>query len=313
MQALPKAIGIVVLNFCLLQMVPGDAADVMAAESGAATTETMAQLRARFGLDQTMFGQLTSYLGNLAHLSLGTSSRYQAPVAELIAARLPNTLLLMLTALAIAIVAGTAIGVVMSVWSGRWFDHALSVGVLLLYSMPGFWVGLMAVVAFSVLLGWFPSGGAQTLGASLAGLAWWQDRATHLVLPALALSTFFVAIYARLTRAAMLEVSRQDFVRTAAAKGLGPMAIQLRHVLRNALIPITTVAGLHLGHLLGGSVVIEAVFGWPGMGSLAMEAVLARDYAVLLGVLLLASLVVIAANALIDLLHACIDPRIEAR
>lgn len=312
-QALPTMVGIVVLNFCLLQLVPGDAADVMAAEAGAATAESMAQWRANFGLDQPLLTQLAGYLNKLAHLDLGQSSRYRAPVAELIAARLPSTLLLMCVALGIAVVVGTAIGVAMSVWPGTWWDHALSVGVLFLYSMPGFWVGLMAVVVFSVQLGWFPSGGSHTLGADLQGLAQWQDRLAHLALPALALSTFFVAIYARLTRASMLEVSRQDFVRTATAKGLAPLAVQLRHVLRNALIPVTTMAGLHLSHLLGGSVVIETVFGWPGMGTLAMEAVLARDFPVLLGVLLLASLVVIVANALIDLLHAWLDPRIEAR
>lgn len=312
LHALPTMVGIVILNFCLLQMVPGDAADVVAAESGAATAETMAQLRARFGLDRSLPAQLFAYLDNLAHFSLGQSSRYRAPVVDLIAARLPTTLLLMCVALGLAVALGTAAGVAMSVWAGKWVDHTLAVGVLLLYSMPGFWVGLMAVVVFSVHLGWFPSGGSQTLGAGLQGLAWWQDRLAHLALPALALSTFFVAIYARLTRASMLEVSRLDFVRTAAAKGLSPLSIQVRHVLRNALIPVTTMAGLHLSHLLGGSVVIETVFGWHGMGTLATEAVLARDYPVLLGVLLLASLVVIVANALIDLLHAWLDPRIEA-
>ena len=309
-QALPTAIGIVILNFCLLQLVPGDAVDVLAAEAGSATAETMAQLRASLGLDQSFVAQLGRYLWRLAHLDLGQSTRYHAPVAELIAARLPGTLLLMLVALCIAVTAGVAAGVVMAVWAGRWPDRLLAIAAMLLHAMPGFWVGLMMVVVFSVQLGWFPSGGNATLGADLDGLAWWRDRALHLALPAISLSTFFVSIYARLTRAAMLEVSRQDFVRTATAKGLSPLAVQLRHVLRNALIPVTTLIGLHLGNLLGGAVVIETVFGWPGMGSLALEAMLSRDYPVLLGVLLLGSLVVIAANALIDLLHAWLDPRI---
>jgi peptide/nickel transport system permease protein len=310
-QALPTAIGIVILNFCLLQLVPGDAVDVLAAEAGSATAETMAQLRSSLGLDQSFFAQLGQYLWRLAHFDLGQSSRYHAPVAELILSRLPGTLLLMVVALAIAVVVGVACGVLMSIWAGRWPDQLLSVAAMLLHAMPGFWVALMIVVIFSVQLGWFPSGGHATLGADLQGLAWWRDRALHLTLPALSLSTFFVSIYARLTRAAMLEVNRQDFVRTATAKGLSPLAIQLRHVLRNALIPVTTVMGLHLGNLLGGSVVIETVFGWPGMGSLALEAMLARDYPVLLGVLLLGSFVVIAANALVDLLHAWLDPRIQ--
>jgi peptide/nickel transport system permease protein len=186
----------------------------------------------------------------------------------------------------------------------------LSVVVLLLYSMPGFWVGLMAVVLFSVKLGWLPNDGNETIGANLTGFAFIADRLVHLILPALALASFFVAVYARLVRTSMLEVQRQDFMRTAHAKGLNPLLIQLRHALRNALIPVTTVAGMHLGNLLGGAVVVETLFGWPGMGRLALEAVLARDFSVLLGVLLLSSLLVIIANVLIDLLHAWLDPRI---
>lgn len=308
--ALPTMLGIVILNFLLLQLVPGDAADVLAAESGGATAEAMGEWRARFGLDRGVAAQLGGYLLRLAQLDLGRSLRYQAPVAELIFSRLPGTLALMFTALAFALAVGLAAGMLMAVHAGRWPDRLLSALVLVLYSMPGFWVGLMAVVGFSVHLGWFPSGGSFSAGADLQGWAAWRDRAWHLVLPALALSTFFMAIYARLTRAAMLEVGRLDFVRTARAKGLGALAVQVRHVLRNALIPITTVAGLHMGNMLGGAVVVETVFGWPGMGSLALEAVVARDFPLLLGVLLLASLVVIVANGLVDLLHGWLDPRI---
>jgi len=168
------------------------------------------------------------------------------------------------------------------------------------------------VVLFSVKLGWLPSDSNMTVGANFTGWAMIADRAAHLVLPALALASFFVAVYARLTRASMLEVQRQDFMRTAEAKGLHPFFIQLRHALRNALIPVTTVAGMHLGNLLGGAVVIETLFSWPGMGRLALEAVLARDFSVLLGVLLLSSFLVILANMVIDLLHAWLDPRIGA-
>jgi peptide/nickel transport system permease protein len=170
----------------------------------------------------------------------------------------------------------------------------------------------MAIVLFSVKLGWLPSDGSMTVGASLTGFALVWDRLDHLILPALALASFFIAVYARLVRASMLEVQRQDFMRTAHAKGLHPFSVQLRHALRNALIPVTTVAGMHLGNLLGGAVVIESLFGWPGMGRLALEAVLARDFSVLLGVLLLSSLLVIVANMAIDLLHAWLDPRIGA-
>lgn len=306
----PTVLGIIVLDFLLLQLMPGDAADVIAAESGTATAETMAALRERFGLDKSVFTQLVNFLGHLVTFDLGFSPRYNMPVLDMIMTRLPSTLLLMVTALSLALLIGIVLGSVMAAWAGRWPDRVLSVVVLLFYSMPGFWVGLMAVVLFSVKLGWLPSDSNMTIGANYTGWAMIADRASHLVLPALALASFFVAVYARLTRASMLEVQRQDFMRTAQAKGLHPFFIQLRHALRNALIPVTTVAGMHLGNLLGGAVVIETLFGWPGMGRLALEAVLARDFSVLLGVLLLSSFLVILANMVIDLLHAWLDPRI---
>ena len=310
--AVPTVLGIIVLDFLLLQLMPGDAADVIASESGVATAESMAMLRQHFGLDQPVLTQLMNFLGHLAQFDLGFSPRYNMPVVDLILQRLPGTLMLMVTALAFALIIGIVVGSVMAAWAGRWPDRILSVVVLLFYSMPGFWVGLMAIVLFSVKLGWLPSDGDMTVGAGLTGWALIADRLRHLVLPALALASFFVAVYARLTRASMLEVQRQDFMRTAQAKGLHPFLIQLRHALRNALVPVTTVAGMHLGNLLGGAVVVETLFGWPGMGRLALEAVLARDFSTLLGVLLLSSFLVIVANMLIDLLHAWLDPRIEA-
>jgi peptide/nickel transport system permease protein len=303
-------LGIIVLDFLFLQLMPGDAADVMATEAGSATEESMAALRHQFGLDQPVLTQLLNFLNHLAHGSLGFSPRFNTTVLDLILQRLPGTLLLMVTALSFALLIGIVLGSVMAAWAGKWPDRLLSVVVLLLYSMPGFWVGLMAVVLFSVKLGWLPNDGNETIGANLTGFAFIGDRLAHLVLPALALASFFVAVYARLVRTSMLEVQRQDFMRTAHAKGLNPFLIQLRHALRNALIPVTTVAGMHLGNLLGGAVVVETLFGWPGMGRLALEAVLARDFSVLLGVLLLSSLLVIIANIAIDLLHAWLDPRI---
>lgn len=308
----PTMLGIIVIDFLFLQLMPGDAADVMATEAGAATAETVAALRHQFGIDQPVLTQLLNFLGHLAHFDLGYSPRFNTSVLDLILQRLPNTLLLMVTALSFALLLGIVLGSIMAAWAGKWQDRLLSVVVLLLYSMPGFWVGLMAIVLFSVKLGWLPNDGNETIGVPLTGFAMIADRAAHLVLPALALASFFIAVYARLTRAAMLEVQRQDFMRTARAKGLHPFLIQMRHALRNALVPVTTVAGMHLGNLLGGAVVVETLFGWPGMGRLALEAVLARDFSVLLGVLLLSSLLVIVANVAIDLLHAWLDPRVEA-
>ena len=200
----------------------------------------------------------------------------------------------------------------MAAFAGRWPDRVLQVLALLCYSTPGFWIGLMAIVLFSVKLGWLPGNGSETVGADLDGIPLVLDRLQYLILPAASLSLFFVAVYSRLVRSSLLEVQRLEFMRAAAAKGLHPIALQARHALPNALIPVTTVAGLHLGNLLGGAVVVETVYGWPGMGRLALEAVLGRDYGLLLGVLLLSSLLVIFANAAIDLLHAWLDPRIEA-
>ena len=312
-QALPTIIGIVIVIFLLLQLLPGDAVDVIAAEAGAATQETMERLRAHFGLDVSVAQQLWNYLNNLLHFNLGNSPRHNMPVTTLIGMRVGNTLVLMASALGLAFVMGVFLGAIMAFRAGKWPDRVLSVLVLILYSTPSFWLGLMAIVLFSVKLGWFPTGGSMTIGAGLTGWAYFVDLIRHLTLPAIAMAGFFIAIFSRLTRSSMLEVSRQDFVRTAQAKGVGPIALTLRHVLRNALIPVTTVAGMHFGTLLGGAVVIEVVFSWPGLGRLALESVLARDYSVLMGILFFSSLMVIVMNVLVDLLHAWLDPRIQAR
>jgi peptide/nickel transport system permease protein len=310
-QAVPTIFGIIVLCFLLLQLMPGDVADVLAGESGSATEETLAAIRSRAGLDDPLLVQLGRYLWHVAQFDFGQSTRFGTPVSQLILERLPNTMVLMLTALGLALSLGIVTGSVMAIHAGRWPDRALQVVVLFFYSTPGFWVGLMAIVLFSVHLGWLPSGGSMTIGISPTGFDFLLDRVPYLVLPALAMASFFIAVYARLTRAALLEVLRQDYIRTAVAKGLSPFVILTRHALRNALIPVTTVAGMHLGNLLGGAVVVETVFSWPGMGRLALEAVTGRDFNVLLGVLLLSSMLVIATNVAVDLLHAWIDPRTE--
>lgn len=312
-QAIPTVFGILLLNFLLLRLIPGDAVDVLASESGGATEATLAQWRSHFGLDLGLGQQLLAYLSHLAHLDLGLSPRFNLPVSQLVFDRLPNTLLLMVSALLLALAIGIAAGVVMASKVGRWPDRALSLTVLLLYSTPGFWIGLMAVVLFSVTLGWLPSDGIETLGLDLHGVDWLLDRVRHAILPVLTLATFYIALYARLTRASMLEVQRQDFVRTAKAKGLHPVRVAVRHVLRNALLPVTTMAGLHFAALLGGAAVTETLFGWPGLGRLTLDAVLSRDYNLLLGILLLSSILVVVVNVAMDLLQAWLDPRVQAQ
>ena len=310
-QALPTVLGVVALNFFLLQLVPGDAADVMAAEAGSATAEMMEQLRQRFGLNLPMLERLWIYLSHLVQFDLGMSPRHNQPVLQLILARMGNTLLLMFSALGVSFVLGVLLGAVMASKVGRWPDRVLSIVALLLYSTPGFWLGLMAIVLFAVQLGWLPPGGHETIGAGYTGWAHVVDVAKYLLMPALVMAGFYIALFGRLTRAAMLEVSRLDHVRTAVAKGLSPRQVVIRHVLRNALIPVTTVAGMQLGALLGGAVVIESVFSWPGLGRLALESVQARDFNVLLGILLLSSLLVIATNLMVDWLHSRLDPRVR--
>jgi len=234
------------------------------------------------------------------------------PVAELIGQRLPGTLLLMITAIVIALTLGIGLGTWMASTAGRWPDRVLSILALLFYSIPGFWIGLMLIVLFSVKLGWLPSGGARSIGANATGLAALVDQLRHMTLPAISLALFYVAIYSRLVRASMLETRTQDYVRTAAAKGLSRWAITFGHMLPNALLPLTTVAGVHFAGLLGGAVIVETVYSLPGMGRLAFESVMSRDFSVLLGVLLLSSFLVIVVNVLVDLLQAALDPRIAA-
>lgn len=304
-------LGIAVINFFLLHLAPGDAAQVLAGEAGAATPEYLAALRKQFGLDQSLPVQFGVYLRNLLSLDLGYSFRQGMPVAELILQRLPATLLLMGTAIGFALVAGSALGIAAARNVGRVADTAISTVALLFYATPVFWTGIMLIVVFSVWLDWLPVGGMVSIEKGYTGLAYLQDLALHLILPAATLGLFFLAVYARLMRAAMIDVQGQDFVRTAVAKGVRPRRIARRHVLRNALLPVVTMLGVQVGSVLGGAILVETVFSWPGLGRLAFEALFQRDLNLLLGILLCSSVVVVIANILIDLLYTVLDPRIE--
>jgi len=302
---------IIVANFLLVHAAPGDPASVMAGEAGAADPQFLAQLRTQFGLDQPLSTQLWVYVSRVAQGDLGVSYRQQRPVASLIAERLSATLLLNGTAFVLAIAGGIALGALAARRVGHAADSLITVLALGFYATPIFWVGLMLVLVFSVWLDWLPSFGMYTVGADFTGFAALADTASYLVLPALTLGLFYMAVYARLTRAAMLEVSSQDFVRTARAKGVPEGGVQRRHVLRNALLPVITFGGIQAGQLIGGSILVETVFAWPGIGRLAFDALLARDYQILLGVFLITSVLVLVFNLLTDLLYAWIDPRVE--
>jgi peptide/nickel transport system permease protein len=305
-------LAIAVTNFLLIHAAPGDPASVIAGESGAADPQFVAQLRAQFGLDQPLYIQLAIYLGHILRGDLGVSFRQGRPVAALILERLPATLLLTGTAFAFAIAAGLTLGALAAQRVGRVADSVITVLALGFYATPLFWVGLMLVLVFSVWLNWLPSFGMNTVGAGYTGWAAVADTARYLVLPALTLGLFYMAVYARLTRASMLEVASQDFVRTARAKGVPEGRILRRHILRNALLPVITFAGIQAGQLIGGSILVETVFAWPGIGRLAFDALLARDYQLLLGVFLCTSVLVVLFNLITDTLYAVIDPRVQA-
>lgn len=302
---------IVVINFLLVRAAPGDPATVMAGEAGAADEQFVQQLREQFGLDRPLHEQLGIYLSDVATGDLGYSYRQQRPVWDLIAERLPATLILTGAAFILALAAGIGLGTLAAMNVGRWSDSAITVLALVSYATPIFWVGLMLILLFSVQLGWLPAFGYETIGAGYTGWERITDIAEHMVLPVITLGLFYMAVYARLTRASILEVRDMDFVKTARAKGLGETRIVLKHVLRNAILPVITFAGIQAGHLVGGSILIETVFAWPGIGRLAFDAVLQRDYQVLLGIFFVTSVLVIVFNILTDLVYSLIDPRIE--
>jgi len=312
LQAVPVILAIVALNFLLLHLAPGDAAQVLAGEAGSASPEYMAQLRERFGLDQPIWISLLVYMKNVLSLDLGFSFRHNMPVLDLILQRLGPTILLMGATLVLSVGAGMALGLLAAARVGGWLDTCISILALISYATPLFWIGLMLIVVFSIKLDWLPTSGMETVAAFHEGWARVADITHHLVLPAVTLSLFYMALYARLTRAAVLEQAGMDYVATARAKGLSEARITLTHVLRNAILPVITMAGVQMGALLGGSIVVETVFAWPGLGLLAYQSLFARDLNLLMGIFFLSASLVVVANLAVDLLYTVLDPRIQA-
>ncbi|WP_046864838.1 ABC transporter permease [Microvirga massiliensis] len=302
---------IAVLNFFLIRAAPGDPAQVLAGEGGAADAVLLEQLRERFGLDRPLLEQLWIYLKGYATFDLGFSYRQQQPVLTLILDRLPATLILTGTAFVISLLLGVVLGALAARRAGRWSDSLITTIALVFYATPLFWIALMGQIVFSLKLGWVPNVGYETIGANYTGLARAADIAQHLALPALSLGLFFTALYARMMRASMLEVSGADFVKTARAKGLSPAVITRRHIARNAILPVVTLAGLQAGQLVGGAVLTETVFAWPGIGRLMFDALVQRDYSVLLGVFFVSSAMVVVFNLITDIIYRIADPRIE--
>jgi ABC-type dipeptide/oligopeptide/nickel transport system permease component len=293
--ALIVVVGVCTLVFLLLHLVPGDPVDAMLGESARPADRT--ELRRALGLDRPLMTQYIAYLAGLARLDLGRSFQDQRAVAEVLAERLPATLELAGAALALALVLAIPLGVLAARFRGRHVDSAAMGFSLLGISIPNFWLGPVLILIFSLQLGWTPVSG--------------RDGPMSLVLPAVTLGTALAAILARMVRASVLEVLGEDYVRTARAKGLGEVAVMRRHALRNAWLPVLTLVGLQLGALLGGAVITETVFSWPGVGSLLIEAIRGRDYPVVQGCVLLISLTYVIVNTATDVVYAWIDPRIR--
>ena len=311
LQGLAAILLIAAVNFVLVRAAPGDPVSVLAGEAGASDAQFVAQLRTQFELDRPITTQLANYLGRVARFDLGYSYRQQQPVLKLIVERLPATLLLTGSAFALSLLFGVTLGALSARRAGTWVDSGITVVALVFYATPLYWLALMAVLIFTVQLDWLPGFGFSTVGAGLRGWALAADIARHLVLPALTLALFYMAVYARMTRAAMLEVVQMDFVKTARAKGVRPGRILRAHVLRNALLPVITLAGIQAGGMIGGAVLTETVFAWPGIGRLMFDALLQRDYSLLLGTFLVTAAMAVLFNLLTDLVYTVVDPRIE--
>ena len=304
-------IAVVLLSFILIRLAPGDAATVMAGQTGFADEAFMKSLRAEYGLDQPLPVQLWKYVQAVAHGDLGTSYVRRQPVAAVILERLPNTLLLDAFALLVAAGGGIWLGSLAARKPGSAGDSAVTVLSMLFYAVPQFWLGMMMVLVFAVWLHLLPPFGIETMGADYTGLARLGDVAQHMLLPGVTLALYFLASYARLTRTAMIEVATLDFVKTARAKGLSERQVARRHILRNALLPLITYAGLQASILVGGSVLVENVFSWPGVGTLAYEAVTARDNPLLLGIFIVTAILVSLFNLITDIAYSIADPRVE--
>lgn len=311
LQGFALVLAVVVLNFVLVHAAPGDPVETIAGASGGMSPELMAELRTRYGLDKPLPVQLGVYLAKVGQGDLGFSYFFNLPVSDMILERVPATLLLVLTSVLLAFVVGTALGVLSSRKPNGVLSQFITVLSLVGFAAPIFWVGIMLVILFASVWPVLPVAGMRAIDATGGGLADVLDVARHLVLPALTLSLVYLAQYSRLARSSMLDVLGSDFIRTARAKGLAERVVLYKHALRNGLLPVVTVLGLQFGNVLAGAILVETVFNWPGLGRLAFESVLRRDYPTILGVLLFSSMVVVVMNQVTDLCYRLIDPRIK--
>ncbi|MDG1010983.1 MAG: ABC transporter permease [Amylibacter sp.] len=303
-------LAVLVLNFSMMHLAPGDVADTIAQANGGADAEVLEAIRTEYGLDQPFFVQLGRYIGNVMQLNLGYSFYYREPVTELILQRLPATLLLVFSAQILALLLGVLLGVISAQKPNGMTSHFVTFIALFGYSAPVFWTGILLLIGFSLQFQWFPVAGMRdvTIEGGFFVKTW--DVIVHLILPMITLASVFLALYSRLTRATMLEQLRTDYVRTAYAKGMPHRKVVYQHALKNALSPVITLAGLQFSAVISGAVLVETVFSWPGLGTLAFTSIIARDTPTILGILFFSALVVIIGNLLTDLAQKLVDPRI---
>jgi len=307
-------LGVVILNFLLIRLAPGDPAVVIAGEMGGATEEMLESIREDYGLNKPVLTQLWIYISGVATGNLGESFFFNQPVSKLITARVGPTILLVISAQIISIVLGVFLGVIAARKPNGVMSAFVSVFATIGYAVPVFWTGIMLIILFASAIPIFPVEGMQSVKLRDAPvLTQALDVAHHLVLPAFTLAIIYLAQYARLSRASMLEVLGSDYIRTARAKGSPERSVLFKHALRNAALPILTVAGLQFGNLISGALLVETVFNWPGMGRLAFESILRRDYPTIMGVLFFASAMVVIANILTDISYRWADPRLRGR
>ncbi len=308
--ALPLLICVIVFNFFLIHLAPGDPIQALVGEFPAPEAY-IAEMRKVFGLDQPIYIQLLLYIKNILAGDLGFSFYYRQPVLSVILDRVPATLQLMVPALLFSATIGILLGVLSARKPYSLADNTISVFSLFGYCVPAFWLGQMLMAAFAIELGWLPSQGMKTVGADLEGASLIADRAAHLVLPFAALAVRHLAVNARMMRSSMMEVAYEDFVTVARAKGLDEKAVIARHMVPNALMPVVTIIGVDVGFLFTGSVLVETVFGWPGIGRLMYESIVKRDYPVLMGNFLITTALVVVVNLIVDLIYVWLDPRVK--
>ncbi len=287
--------GVSVLVFVILRVLPGDPAKMLLPDG--APQSAVDELNRQLGLHEPLHVQYALFLRSVFRGDFGQSFQYRAPALQVVTERLAATVQLALAALLITVAVGVSLGIVAAVRRGTRYDYASTVLAVLGQSLPNFWLGIMLILLFGVALRWLPTSGFES----------WR----HLILPAVTLAAFPMALVARLTRSSMLEILGRDFIRTGRAKGLAERAVILRHALRNSAVPLLTVLGLQIGTLLGGAVITESVFAWPGMGKLVVDAIFFRDFPVVQTVLILSATIFVVINLLVDLLYTVIDPRIR--